>query len=268
MLDVKLGRFSPDLENTFIDIISSLKKRNKLFPIAIVSPSNKILSHLKKLITKHLSTTLNIHYHTFHTLAMEICRGANVNTHHLIQDRHFFNFVILHLIEQYFDDSLYLGKATRSDGMASALCATLRDLKDAAVTPDIALQALSEKFLGSEPIEKELEKTMEILKLYALYGEASNLYSVLDESDIIKLATTYAKDSPLLKQFGQIIYYGFYDLTGTQLDFFRAVSSENNTTLFFPAVKGNTNYKFASDFFDTHIDRKSTRLNSSHSQIS
>jgi len=253
MLDVKLGRFSPDLENTFIDIISSLKKRNKLFPIAIVSPSNKILSHLKKLITKHLSTTLNIHFHTFHTLAMEICRGANVNTHHLIQDRHFFNFVILHLIEQYFDDSLYLGKATRSDGMASALCATLRDLKDAAVTPDIALQALSEKFLGSEPIEKELEKTMEILKLYALYGEASNLYSVLDESDIIKLATTYAKDSPLLKQFGQIIYYGFYDLTGTQLDFFRAVSSEYNTTLFFPAVKGNTNYKFASDFFDTHI---------------
>ncbi|MDE2236342.1 MAG: PD-(D/E)XK nuclease family protein, partial [Elusimicrobia bacterium] len=50
-------------------------------------------------------------------------------------------------------------------------------------------------------------------------------------------------------RFHAALYYGFYDLTGLQLNFFQAVSSRLPTTLFFPYRRGHPAFRFADDFF-------------------
>src|SRR5206468_10771228 len=60
-------------------------------------------------------------------------------------------------------------------------------------------------------------------------------------------------DSAFLKRMTRICYYGFYDLTQGQLDFFKAVTGAYPATVFFPLRPASSAYRFAQRFFETYI---------------
>ena len=79
---------------------------------------------------------------------------------------------------------------------------------------------------------------------------------IKDLADLDRRATEQAPASPFLQQFNEIFYYGFYDLTQIQLDFFRAVASHYPTRLFFPlltAKPGHDAWSFAARFYERYV---------------
>src|SRR5437879_12658478 len=60
-------------------------------------------------------------------------------------------------------------------------------------------------------------------------------------------------DSAFLKRMTRICYYGFYDLTQGQLDFFKAVAGAYPVTLFFPLRPASLAYRFVQRFFETDL---------------
>src|SRR5437867_3852581 len=67
-------------------------------------------------------------------------------------------------------------------------------------------------------------------------------------------------DSAFLKRMTRICYYGFYDLTQGQLDFFKAVAGAYPVTLFFPLRPASLAYRFAQRFFETYIHGLAIRV--------
>src|SRR3989454_9959919 len=67
-------------------------------------------------------------------------------------------------------------------------------------------------------------------------------------------------DSAFLNRMARIFYYGFYDLTQGQLDFFKAVAGAYPTTLCFPVRLGSSAYRFAQRFFETYIQGLAIRV--------
>jgi ATP-dependent helicase/nuclease subunit B len=74
-----------------------------------------------------------------------------------------------------------------------------------------------------------------------------------DADDLAVLATAEVTRSGFVAGLRHALYYGFYDLTQGQLDFFRAVTATVATTLYFPLIDGHSDFGFAQRFFDAHI---------------
>ena len=67
--------------------------------------------------------------------------------------------------------------------------------------------------------------------------------------------------SRFLQQFSQIFYYGFYDLTQIQIDFFYAVARHYPTTLFFPLLSAKPSHeawRFAERFYERYVQGHNT----------
>ena len=109
----------------------------------------------------------------------------------------------------------FAGIEDRAGGCA-ALWQTLRDLRDGLVDPSIALEALSEGHFS----RRASERTSELLELLRTFQQFCRRQKIADQSDLARHATEQAPSSNFLKQFSQIFYHGFYDLTQIQLDFF------------------------------------------------
>src|SRR5207247_1896239 len=74
-----------------------------------------------------------------------------------------------------------------------------------------------------------------------------------DPDELAALAMERVAHSAFLNRMARICYYGFYDLTQGQLDFFKAVAGAYPTTLFFPVRPESSAYRFAQRFFETYI---------------
>src|SRR5207244_11174517 len=83
----------------------------------------------------------------------------------------------------------------------------------------------------------------------------------LADTDVLSaLAMERVVDSAFLKRMARICYYGFYDLTQGQLDFFKAVAGAYPATLFFPSRPVSSAYRFAQRFFETYIHGLAIRV--------
>lgn len=246
MLNIVCGPFSPGLEESLIESIQTLKRDDPLAPVAVVTPSQSLRRHLEMTLAGSLAddqALFNITFSTLNHLRSELVRETGKRI--AIMDDAVFMGHFLHTVLQLEPEGFPLLRSSiTSPRLARSLYQTLRDLKDAGVDPENALQALQEKFLGDD----DPEKLDELFRLYRSYTHLQERYAIHDQSDAFKHAAAQAPESPYLKQFQAIFIYGFYDFTGTQLDFLRAVTGNHPATLFFPCVKDDPDYGFAQDF--------------------
>ena len=113
----------------------------------------------------------------------------------------------------------FAGIEERAGGCA-ALWQTLRDLRDGLVDPALALEALSEGHFS----QRASERTAQLLVLLRAFQHFCCRQKIDDQSDLNRRATEQAPASRFLNSSAGIFYYGFYDLTQIQLDFFHAVA--------------------------------------------
>ncbi|HEX5608449.1 MAG TPA: PD-(D/E)XK nuclease family protein, partial [Candidatus Binatia bacterium] len=247
-----LGPFHPDLETAFVDEILTCKATDLLSPLLVLTPSDSLRRRLKFLLARERGLSLlNLQLLTFHQLALRLHEESNGPPFDLQRDL-FFEETLRQLIRSRCPGAEpFLGLEERAGGCA-ALWQTLRDLRDGLVDPTVALDALAEGHFGPTA-----ERTSALLHLLQSFQQFCGAQNITSESDLNRSVTEQVPSSKYLKQFSRVFYYGFYDLTQIQLDFFHAVARHFPTTLFFPLLAANPSHdawRFAERFYERYIE--------------
>lgn len=260
MLRIVTGPFHPDLERSLVEEVRQLKESDPLAPLAIVVPSKLLLDRLRRLLVVEAGLSLlNVHFLTFHQLALRLYEERRVpsalldkmseaSPPMLLVEGLFFEQLLRQLVRRPLPGVELLRQFGQTAGTWSALWATLRDLKDAAVDPAIVLRAVGEGLFEAE----EAPKLQALMALYAAVLESKRVLGVGLADDVAIAAVPLASTSRFLSRLQRLCYYGFYDLTQVQLSLFGAVIHEANVTIYFNIIDKKT-FSFAQRFYERHI---------------
>src|SRR5947209_670537 len=256
MLSVVTGPFHPDLETALVSEVRSLKQENPLAPLALIVPSKQLARRVKWLLAVEQGLALlDVHVLTFHRLAEPLIEEGRENQP--AQENGFFREELLrYLVDRGVPGADAFRDRRGMQGLWTGLWATIQDLKEARVDPTAVVQALDEGRLRSE----DPARLAALVRLYAAVLEVDRALRLADPDDLAALAMERVGDSAFLKRMTRICYYGFYDLTQGQLDFFKAVAGAYPVTLFFPLRPASLAYRFAQRFFETYIHGLAIRV--------
>lgn len=250
MLSVKIGLYHPFLEQSFVDTIQTLKKDNPLAPLAVVAPTNIMVKHLQECLAHEQGASfVNISFMNFSVLAREICRYSGTHIGGIISQPVIYECLIEGLLKnRIFQDSLC--KNTRSlPALARALFIVMQDLINANVCADDLKAVIQEGFVG----DAERQRLSGIAQLYDIFKQKLKALRISNHSNVYHLATPQVSDSEFLKGFHHVLTYGFYDLSGVELDFFREIFRYHPTTLFLPYQKKYPAFSFVKPFFESFV---------------
>lgn len=253
MLKVFSGPFEA-LEDAFAARVAELRPRIGDAPLLVVAPSRALADRLERLLSVEKGLPLlGVHFHTFHSLAAAIVEDGGFPDGALVSDPLFHDAVV----DQALDEapSLGIAKELRPRALAAAVRASLRDLVDAGVDPVALAESFGDEILRGE--KEERARLVALLSLLAVYENKLAKLKVLPPSALVKRAAELAPASRWLEGFREVLYYGFYDLTGLQADAFEAVTSARPSRLYFPYRKGRPAFRFADDFFEQKLAARS-----------
>src|SRR6266849_6166475 len=250
MFSIVTGPFHPDLENALVAEVHSLKNDDPLRPLAIVVPSHQLARRVKWLLSVEQGRALlECHVLTFHQLAMTVLRDVRGEARPALVNGPFREELLRYLVDRGVPGAEAFRDRRGMQGLWTGLWATVQDLKEARVDPSAVLQALDEGRLRTE----DPTRLAALVRLYAAVLAVDRALRLADPDDLAALAMERVGDSAFLKRMTRICYYGFYDLTQGQLDFFKAVAGAYPVTLFFPVRPASSAYRFAQRFFETYI---------------
>ncbi|HXV78756.1 MAG TPA: PD-(D/E)XK nuclease family protein [Candidatus Binatia bacterium] len=252
-----LGSFHPHLEQALVEEICRHKANDPLLPELVLVPSDSVRRRLKIVLTRaHNLSWVNLQLLTFHQLFLRL--SAEINGTHLpiFRDDLFLEEVLRQMIRtKQPGTEPFAGLEERAGGCA-ALWQTLRDLRDGMVEPLAVLEALRE----ADFTAGARARVAPLLELLETLGCFCKEKGIKDYSDLVKETAARAAKSRFLSRFGQILYYGFYDLTQIQIDFFYAVAQNYPTTLFFPLLQtqpSHEGWSFAERFYLRYLHGRS-----------
>jgi ATP-dependent helicase/nuclease subunit B len=253
MLRVVTGRFHPHLESALVDRIQEAKSADSFAPLAVFVPSAALRDRIHRLLAVERGLSLlNLHVLTFHQLALRLSeeqRSLDEATPVIrVAGDLFFEQLIRHVVEQPVPALAPLQQLGHSSGTWGALWSTIRDLKDAGVDPARALQGVREGCFGQD----DRVWLDALFSLYAAVKEAGGALDAGTPDDLAAALVPFVQRSPFVRSLRGALYYGFYDLTQIQLDFFTAVQGAVPTTLLFP-LEPDPAHAFAKRFFERHV---------------
>ena len=155
MVQVITGRFHPALESALVDGIKSAKSFDPFAPLAVLVPSAPLRERIARLLAVEAGLSLlNVHLLTFHQLALRLADERRALTPaasvlRLVDDL-FFEQLIHGIVQRDIPSLAPLRQMGHASGAWGALWSTIRDLKDAGVAPDKALQGVREGFFGQD----------------------------------------------------------------------------------------------------------------------
>ncbi|MDE2512178.1 MAG: hypothetical protein KGL74_13720, partial [Elusimicrobia bacterium] len=237
------------LEDAFAARVAELRPGAGGAPLLIVAPSRAMAERLERLLAAEKGLPLlGVHFHTFHSLAAAIVEEGGFPDGALISDALFHDAVVDQVLDEA--PSLGIAKELRPKALAAAVRSSLRDLVDAGVDPVQLAENFGDELLG-DPDERA--RFIALLSLLAAYEKKLAKLGVLPPSALVRSAARLAPESRWLAGFREVLYYGFYDLTGLQADAFEAVTSTRPSRLYFPYRKGHPAFRFADAFFDVKL---------------
>lgn len=252
-----LGPFHPYLEDALVDEILRLKEHDALSPLLVVLPSDALRRRIQICLAqeRHLFL-LNVQLLTFDQLSLRILAEMHSPAVLDVRDELFFVELLRQLIRMSVPGSAaFVGIEARAGG-CSAVWQTLRDLRDAAIEPEVALEALQEgHFTGG--LSQRTSDVLGLLQAVRTFCAEKKIY---DRSELVQIGAQHVSRSKFLAQFREIFYYGFYDLTQTQLEFFEAVTRTYPATLFFPLLADSPphpGWDFAARFYERYLQGRS-----------
>lgn len=255
MLRIVTGPFHPVLDRALVEDILSYKTSDPFAPLAVIVPSASLVEQLKLVLTRHEPRAfLNVHCLTFHQLALRLRDDlASVSeaglepTLHLVDD-FFFEQLVRQIIRRKVPGLEPLTRLPTSPGTCKGLWATMRDLKDAVVSPTTALKALTDGVFE----EEDRAWLHSLFTLHAAVMEASRSLEISSPDDLAASLGRNLSGSSYLKGLRRVLYYGFYDLSQVQLSFFESVIRVAPATLYFP-LQNRPAFHFSRKFFERHL---------------
>ncbi len=238
------------LEDAFAARVAELRPRAGEAPLLVVAPSRALADRLERLLSVEKGLPLlGVHFHTFHSVAAAIVEDGGFPDGTLMSDPLFHDAVVDSVLDEA--PSLGIAKELRPRALAAAVRASLRDLADAGVDPAVLAENFGDEILRGEADERA--RFVALLSLLAAYEKKLERLRVLRPSAMVRRAAELAPSSAWLGGFREVLYYGFYDLTGLQADAFDAVTSSRPSRLYFPYRKGHPAYRFADEFFEVKL---------------
>ncbi|HEX9143102.1 MAG TPA: PD-(D/E)XK nuclease family protein [Candidatus Binatia bacterium] len=254
-----LGPFHPHLEDAFVEEILRFKSDDPLCPLITLVPSDSLRRRLKTLLTRERGLTfVNLQILTFHQLSLRLFAEANGPLAPVLHDDLFLEEALRQVIRTREPDTAAFAGIEERAGGCAALWQTLRDLRDGLVDPAVAGEALREGHFA----QRTTQRTSDLLELFQTLLRFCSEKSIKTPADLDKSAAEQAPQSPFLKQLRHIFYYGFYDLTQIQIEFFDAVAQHYPTTLLFPLIASRPphhGWSFAERFYQRYVQGRGGR---------
>ncbi|MDD5305044.1 MAG: hypothetical protein PHS14_18245, partial [Elusimicrobia bacterium] len=237
------------LEDAFAERVRALIPKAGGRPLLVVAPSRVMADRLERLMAVEKGLPLlGVHFHTFHSLAAAVVEDGGFPALALVSDPVFHDAVVDRVLDRA--PSLGIAKELRPKALASAVRSSLRDLIDSGVDPKQVAEHFGSTLLKDE---EEAGRLNALLALLAMYENELERLGVLPPSALVRRAAELAPASEWLTGFSEILYYGFYDLTGLQLDFFEAVTSARPSKLYFPYRQGHPAFRFSDELFEQRL---------------
>ena len=244
-MKIVLGPYHPQLEDALAEEVRARREHDPLAPLLLVVPSETLRRRVKVVLAhEHGLHLLNFRILSFSQVTGELLREAH-GAEPTVRDETFMEEALKRVLPAR-------GRFARiadNDGGCAALWQSLRDLKDAMVDPEPALEALREGHFAGRDRDA-------LHDLFGLYREVTHRFAEWQARDHQDLDGHAAAEAPLsrwLGQFERICYYGFYELTQTQLELFRSIAANFPVTLFYPLAQGHPDWSFAQDFHDRYL---------------
>ena len=218
-----LGDFHPDLEQALAARLRALAPRGDARRLLVVVPNRLLASHLRRRSAQLGVATYGLEPRALEDLIEE--RAAPV----LAADQRreipaaLFAPVFEHLVRGE------RRKIFASPGMLRALAATVRDLRDAGVEPDV-FEAAVESELGAAA------RPREAARLYAAYLRGLDKRRLADAAT--RTAAAIAALGALRREPSHVLIYGIYDLVGRQRAFLDRLLAGRAAEIFFPWREG------------------------------
>ena len=244
-MKIVLGPYHPQLEDALAEEIRARREQDLLAPLLLVVPSETLRRRVKVLLSGERGLhLLNFHVLTFFQLSLNLFHEMDGPAEPTLRDDTFMEEALKRVIPAG-------GRFARmmENDAYSALWQSLRDLKDAMVDPEAALEALREGLFRNTDRNA-------LGDLFALHREVTRRFPEWQAQDHQDLDAAVARHAPVsahLGQFERIYYYGFYDLTQSQLELFRSIAGNYPVTLFYPLAQGHPDWSFAQDFYDRYL---------------
>lgn len=242
-LDIVCGPFQPGLEDAFIDRLRELGPGIKR-PVAVVAPSGRMAARLERLIGAERGLSLlGVDFHTFHSLAESIVERSGMLDEKLVRDGIFHDRLVDRILKAK------MGEGLVQRGLASSYRSSIRDLVDAGLDTE----ALPEDFYEYFKDPAERKSIAGLVGVASEYLKELGRLGVTAPGGVARLAAkaVVGGKAGWLERCAEFLYYGFYDLTGAQADFFEAIAKTFPTKAFFPYVKGHPAYAFANRLLES-----------------
>jgi ATP-dependent helicase/nuclease subunit B len=248
---VVLGPFRPGLEDALAEEISQQKIGDPLAPLLVVVPSASMKERLKVLLAGERGHDfLNLYLLTFFQLSLRLFEELGGAPELRPSDDLFLEEALRQMIRRGHPAAAPFNELQQTAAGCAALWQTLRDLKDGLVDPARALEAVAEGHFGDDGEEK----LAPLLSLYDAFLSRCREWRIGDYTDIDATVLGQIPSSAFLRRFQRIVYYGFYDLTQVQTDFFHAVARHHPTTLYFPLLRAAPGaWSFSERFYERHV---------------
>ncbi len=240
------------LEQKFISHITDIQPGPGR-SVLVLCPSGRVAAQLRKQLVLTRGIISNIHLMTLSDLLANLDREAAGPRLPLLPGDNLHDYILKKVVSQ---PGLNLYPIHR--GFLSALKSSLRDLADGLATADTLEEYI--QTTDRKGIADAKEHLLWLTRVFKAYGQQmEQVPGYRSYQTYFTQALAQAEDSAWLRSFAEIILYGFYDLTGRQLELLQVLRANYALTVFWlycnlPA------FQFGHKFFDTHIRGLSSEI--------
>lgn len=233
----------PSLEKSFVRFVRS-RRQNPLEPWLVVCASSVLSKRLAGVLARENGAVANIHFLTGSSLLRALDAEQGSALPEFPQDN-LRDFLLKDILTEP-----GLNRYPVSRGFVHALKASLRDLADSLAEPDVL-----EEHLQTSPdpvLSQEAERFGWLVRVYRRFNEReAQVAGYRPYREMFGRALSGVETSAFLRGFKQIVFYGFYDMPGRQLELINRVCKIYPAAVFAP-YKRHPAYRFAQKFFETN----------------
>lgn len=233
----------PALEKSFVDFVSTQRK-NVLEPWLVVCASSILAKHLSASLAQQNGAVANIHFVTSSSVLRALDNEAGPALPEFPQNQ-LRDFLLKEILNEP-DFHRY----PLSRGFVQVLKSSLRDLADSLATPQVLEEHL--QTFNDAALEQDKERLWWIARVYRRYLEREACVpGYRSYQSFFERALEQVEIANYLKKFTHIIWYGFYDMSGRQLELLKQIQAYYPVTVFAPYASYPA-YHFAKKFFETN----------------
>lgn len=243
-MDVFYGSYRA-LEEKFDTYVAGLQPGPQR-RILVVCPSGRVASYLRNRLVKQQGFISNVFFTNFSQLMSALDQETSSPRLPLLPADSFHDYVLKKLLQ-----TPALNRYPMSRGFVEALKESLLDLADSLADPEV----LQEHLLTTtdQMFVNETAHMKWLLEVYHAYqAQMQQIPGFRCYQQYFEDVLAQASHSQWLAGFSQLIFYGFYELTGRQLELFHLLYTHYPTIAFW-AYTAQPAFLFGHKFFETNI---------------